>query len=221
MSTHYSHTFPQQQQLQLVQGKPHRLVLGTSTQIRDEVSTGEVSHSFRARPTPTHSCSVSLTSTKMSSQLTHRDCKSLFSTLTKKYDCLEGSNGFNLWQMQTKEHVMVYLRPSAVCYIHNSLQRPDWGSFSCFSSGGVQNFSVNTALLLSLGCKFAAERNYKTELAFNSPFVQYLHCPKKTRRTNKYLGSPTGRLTWYGAIQELSRMPGSSSHRIPTALQRT
>lgn len=41
---------------------------------------------------------------------------------------------------------------------------------------------MNTALLLSLGCKFAAERNYKTELAFNSPFVQYLHCPKKTRQ---------------------------------------
>lgn len=154
MSTHYSHTFPQQQQLQLVQGKPHRLVLGTSTQIRDEVSTGEVSHSFRARPTPTRSCSVSLTSTKMSSQLTHRDCKSLFSTLTKKYDCLEGSNGFNLWQMQTKEHVMVYLRPSAVCYIHNSLQRPDWGR-----AFPVSHQEVYRTFLWILLCFFHSDTN--------------------------------------------------------------
>lgn len=126
---------------------------------------------------------------------------------------------FTLWQMQTKEHVMVYLRPSAVCYIHNSLQRPDWGR-----AFPVSHQEVYRTFLWILLCFFHSDANLlqkeTTKLSLLLILLLFSICTAQ-RKQDKYLGSPTGRLTWYGAIQELSRMPGSSSHRFPTALQRT
>lgn len=107
-----------------------------------------------------------------SSQLTHRLEESVFHSHREIW-LLTGLRRFLPWdRCRKKEHPMVYLHPFAVCYIQNSLQRPDWGRAAPISH------QVSTTFLWQLLCFSHLDTNLlqKETIKVSSLWILLLFC---------------------------------------------
>lgn len=139
LSTQRSHT--SLQQLQLVQGKPHRLVLNST---QGWALYWELSPCFRTQPAPTRHCWISLTSTKVLTAHTQtgRVC---FPLSQRNMIAYRAQKVFTLRQMQ-KKRASYGLSPSLCSLLHTELQRSDWGRAAPISH------QVSTTFLWQLLC---------------------------------------------------------------------